>query len=226
MAPKVSPTETTSQPFVDRKVIHREDAVIDNTVTDKQGWEHYEAPVTEPKKDLPLQLSSEPMAHQEQSSRSIETIRERQVVVIPQANPFIPEKSTGNKSVNKKDIAAEHTVVASPRAIIAIGDQHKKNDVEHVVHVSKEREKGAAISVKPIKSADSENFHSRIRNQNTTARLQAPVNQAAASMINVSIGRIEIRATTTASSPVRDRRQTTPKLNLEEYLRVRSGGSK
>jgi hypothetical protein len=44
--------------------------------------------------------------------------------------------------------------------------------------------------------------------------------------IHVTIGRVEIRATTASPAPSRPARPAAPKLNLEDYLRSRAGGGK
>ena len=43
---------------------------------------------------------------------------------------------------------------------------------------------------------------------------------------HVTIGRVEIRATTAPPAPSRPARQAAPRLNLEDYLRSRAGGGK
>lgn len=43
--------------------------------------------------------------------------------------------------------------------------------------------------------------------------------------IQVTIGRIEVRATPPTAAPARAARPATPKLSLEDYLRSRSGGA-
>jgi hypothetical protein len=48
---------------------------------------------------------------------------------------------------------------------------------------------------------------------------------AVAPTIQVTIGRIEVRATPAPASPARGPRSTTPALSLEDYLRQRSGGA-
>ena len=60
------------------------------------------------------------------------------------------------------------------------------------------------------------------RPQHANAREAAP----APPTIHVTIGRIEVRATPAATPPPRDARRAGPKLNLEDYLRTRGGGSK
>jgi len=55
-----------------------------------------------------------------------------------------------------------------------------------------------------------------------------PVREAPppAPTIQVTIGRIEVRATPPAAAPARAARSATPRLSLEDYLRSRSGGAK
>lgn len=48
---------------------------------------------------------------------------------------------------------------------------------------------------------------------------------ASPATIQVTIGRIEVRATPAPDSPARSSRATTPALSLEDYLRQRSGGA-
>lgn len=53
-----------------------------------------------------------------------------------------------------------------------------------------------------------------------------PVRPEPAPVIQVTIGRIEVRATPPATRPARSARTTPPVMSLEEYLRGRNGGSR
>jgi hypothetical protein len=61
-----------------------------------------------------------------------------------------------------------------------------------------------------------------MRRQPAIVRNTAPV----APTIQVTIGRIEVRANAPAATSARTTRPAAPKLNLEDYLRSRSGGTK
>jgi hypothetical protein len=54
--------------------------------------------------------------------------------------------------------------------------------------------------------------------------MPAPAPAAVPAAINVTIGRIEIRATPAMSPPRRSAARAGPQLSLEDYLRSRNGG--
>lgn len=93
--------------------------------------------------------------------------------------------------------------------------------------VSQKREMTAA-SVRPAQPAAPSVLLPLPRSPLPTMRSQPTIRQEAPPpTIQVTIGRIEVRATPPqAASPGRGTRPATPKLSLEDYLRSRSGGTR
>jgi hypothetical protein len=66
----------------------------------------------------------------------------------------------------------------------------------------------------------------RKRDADAPAAVTAAASQEAAPIINVTIGRIEVRATSSTESRPRPQRQQTSSTSLDEYLRQRAQGVK
>lgn len=107
-----------------------------------------------------------------------------------------------------------------------LGGQQGKTAEIVVSHTSAEKEVGVAVQAKPATSPDRPLFSPPSRQASVAAAPQPPVLRAAAPTINVTIGRIEVRAAPAPSTATRAARRDPAKPSLDDYLRSRNGGNK
>jgi hypothetical protein len=111
------------------------------------------------------------------------------------------------------------------RTLAVLGSRHGKTAEIVVSHASAEKQAGAAGHAKPASAPERAPFVARSRQASVAAATQPPGLRAAAPTINVTIGRIEVRAAPAPSTAVRAARPDPAKPSLADYLRSRNGGN-
>lgn len=220
------PQPRTSAP-VDSQEIAREFAPAENTATRVPGRERQAPlpvahPLPAPRTAARAQVNGTPKTLTAQPPQALETIVEK-IRVAPGPGLLSPGRSMAG---SEKHTTTEYPAPAMQRTITVLGGQREKTAEIGVSHASAEKGAGVATRAQPAKPADPPVFIPPSRQARAATRPQPPVVHAAAPTINVTIGRIEVRATPAPSTPARATRRATSKTSLEDYLRSRSGGNK
>lgn len=174
------------------------------------------------------------------SSNIIEEIRETENEILSQPRPPSPAIVTSKKSLLLSGEAEENTNITLEQAFVE-PDFSRSKAVELKIPETKisasqvipkqSPETQAQVIVKPLVLKSEERFGEAGNNQNKILppREKMPKHisenpkTTEVPVINVTIGRVEIRAVN-SSAPVREARPKPPALSLEEYLRQRSNG--
>ncbi|HEX8267914.1 MAG TPA: hypothetical protein VF596_21125 [Pyrinomonadaceae bacterium] len=174
------------------------------------------------------------------SSNIIEEIWETENEILSQPRPPSPAIVTPKKSLRLSGEAEDKTNITLEQAFVEPHFSHSKA-VELKIPETKisapqvipkqSPETQAQVIVKPLILKSEERFGESGNNQNKILpprekmpkQISENAKTAEVPVINVTIGRVEIRAVN-SSAPVKEARTKSPALSLEEYLRQRSNG--
>lgn len=157
-----------------------------------------------------------------QPSHALETIVEK-IVVAPGSGLLSPGKAA---AANEKHTRAESPASTTRRTRADLRGQREKEPASGVSRASVEKGTHVAAHARPVKPVAPPVRIPASHQMRAAVRPQTPEVQAAAPTINVTIGRIEVRATPAPSTPARTAHRAKSAPSLEDYLRSRSRGKR
>lgn len=166
------------------------------------------------------------------SVRVIETIIERKVERsrIDDQPAVTPKAKEPTPAFSSPDAPTRSPLNAAPaQPLQPVENIPQKTEVKITPRAAERRSELESLLPGRQKVAETRPLRLRPLASEMSARVQPSFAREAslpAPTIQVTIGRIEIRATPPPSTPVRAARSATPKLNLDDYLRSRNGGGK
>ena len=182
---------------------------------------------SEEKTERSVIVAPPPSVRGEPSPRLIETIIEREV---EKSRPALrPAFQSEERTDGPKVVASPVPPSAQPVMVPTI--QRDLNQAREATASARDlprQREAEATSAKPIQPTAPPALLPVMRPSLPLVRSMPVIGRELvppAPTIQVTIGRIEVRATPPAAAPARAARPATPKLSLEDYLRSRSGGA-
>ena len=239
MAPVVSSGKLEPHPRPPVPVHARETAsrsVSEEDVTSPAlGRKRQAAPATDPRVQtqavIPAEVNNTPKIQIPRPTRAIAPIQPMQALeTIVEKQSLAPAPGLLSLSrpvaLNANYPTAESLPSDKRQTKAVLGGPQEKSPEIVVSHSAPEKEVSAIVHAKPARSPERPLFIPSSRRAKQIAALQSPATRTEPPTINVTIGRIEVRATPAPSTPVRTMRRDPEKPSLEDYLRSRNRGNK